>query len=121
MEKALGARGDVVITGYVFDDAFAAKNRDALTRFFAMTAKAKNLIATDDKAWAAAAQRIGPKDAATLAIYRKRYIAGVPKRSVAAEEEDAAALYRVLAEIGGEKLVGPGKTLDPGTFYKSER
>jgi NitT/TauT family transport system substrate-binding protein len=121
VEKALGARGDVVITGYVFDDAFAAKNRDALKRFFAMTAKAKNLIATDDKAWAAAAQRIGPKDAATLDIYRKRYIAGVPKRSVAAEEEDAAALYRVLAEIGGEKLVGPGKTLDPGTFYKSER
>jgi NitT/TauT family transport system substrate-binding protein len=120
VEKALGARGDVVITGYVFDDAFAAKNRDALKRFFAMTAKAKNLIATDDKAWAAAAQRIGPKDAATLDIYRKRYIAGVPKRSVAAEEEDAAALYRVLAEIGGEKLVGPGKTLDPGTFYKSE-
>jgi NitT/TauT family transport system substrate-binding protein len=121
VEKALGAKGDVVITGYVFDDAFAAKNMDALTRFFAMTAKAKNLIATDDKAWAAAAQRIGPKDAATLDIYRKRYIAGVPKRSVAAEEEDAAALYRVLAEIGGEKLVGPGKTLDPGTFYKSER
>jgi NitT/TauT family transport system substrate-binding protein len=120
VEKALGARGDVVITGYVFDDAFAAKNRDALTRFFAMTAKAKTLIATDDKAWAAAAQRIGPKDAATLDIYRKRYIAGIPKRGVAAEETDAAALYRVLAEIGGEKLVGSGKTLDPGTFYKSE-
>ncbi len=120
VEKALGARGDVVITGYVFDDAFAARNRDALSRFFAMTAKAKTLIATDDKAWAAASQRIGPKDPATLDIYRKRYIAGIPKRSVAAEEADAAALYRVLAEIGGEKLVGPGKTLDPGTFYKSE-
>lgn len=118
VEKALGAKGDVVITGYVFDDAFAAKNGDALARFFAMTSKAKALIASDDKAWAAAAQRIGPKDAATLAIYRKRYVAGVPKRSVAQEEADASALYRVLAEIGGEKLVGPGKTLDPGTFYK---
>lgn len=120
VERALGARGDVVVTGYVFDDAFAAKNRDALTRFFAMTSKAKDLIATDDKAWAAAAQRIGPKDAETLAIYRKRYVAGIPRRSVAAEATDAAALYRVLAEIGGEKLVGPGKTLDLGTFYKSE-
>jgi NitT/TauT family transport system substrate-binding protein len=118
VEKALGAKGDVVITGYVFDDAFAEKNRDALTRFFAMTAKAKSLIAADDKAWAAAAQRIGPKDAATLDIYRKRYVAAIPKRSVAQEEADASALYRVLAEIGGEKLVGPGKTLDPGTFYK---
>jgi NitT/TauT family transport system substrate-binding protein len=118
VEKALGAKGDVVVTGYVFDEGFAAKNRDALSRFFAMTAKAKALIASDDKAWAAAAQRIGPKDPATLAIYRKRYAAGVPKRSVAEEEVDAAALYGVMAEIGGEKLVGPGKTLDPGTFYK---
>ncbi|MEK8094058.1 ABC transporter substrate-binding protein [Methylocystis sp. IM3] len=118
VEKALGAKGDVVVTGYVFDEGFAAKNRDALSRFFAMTAKAKALIASDDKAWAAAAQRIGPKDPATLAIYRKRYAAGVPKRSVAEEEADAAALYGVMAEIGGEKLVGPGKTLDPGTFYK---
>jgi NitT/TauT family transport system substrate-binding protein len=118
VEKALGAKGDVVVTGYVFDDRFAATNEDALERFFAMTAKAKALIASDDKAWAAAAQRIGPKDAETLAIYRKRYVAGVPKRALSQEEADAAALYRVLAEIGGEKLVGPGKTLDPGTFYK---
>jgi hypothetical protein len=25
----------------------------------------------------------------------------------------------VLAEIGGEKLVGPAKSLDPGVFYKA--
>jgi NitT/TauT family transport system substrate-binding protein len=119
VEKALGARGDAVVTGYVFDESFAAKNADALDRFFAMTAKAKALIARDDKAWAAAAQRIGPKDAATLAVYRQRYVAGIPRRSVAEEEADAATLYRVLAQIGGEKLVGPGKTLDPGVFYKA--
>jgi NitT/TauT family transport system substrate-binding protein len=118
VEKALGAKGNVVVTGYVFDEGFAARNKDALSRFFAMTAKAKSLIASDDKAWAAAAQRIGPKDAATLDIYRKRYVAGVPGRGVAEEEADAAALYNTLAKIGGEKLVGPGKTLDPGTFYK---
>lgn len=118
VEKALGARGDVVVTGYVFDEAFGRKNRDALARFFAMTAKAKALIATDDKAWAAVRSRIGAKDAGTLDIYRKRYVAGVPKRPIAEEEADAAALYKVLAGIGGEKLVGPGKALDPGTFYK---
>ncbi|WP_457799074.1 ABC transporter substrate-binding protein [Methylocystis sp. S23] len=119
VERTLGAKGNAVVTGYVFDEGFAAKNRDALSRFFAMTAKAKSLIASDDKAWAAAAQRIGPKDAATLDIYRKRYVAGVPTRGVAEEEADAAALYKALAKIGGEKLVGPGKTLDPGTFYKA--
>ncbi|QGM98042.1 ABC transporter substrate-binding protein [Methylocystis parvus] len=120
VEKALGAKGDAVVTGYVFDDGFAAKNKEALSRFFAMTAKAKTLLAKDDKAWAAAAQRIGARDAATLDVYRKRYVAGIPKRTVAQEAADAAALYKALAKIGGEKLVGPGKTLDPGTFYQSE-
>jgi NitT/TauT family transport system substrate-binding protein len=118
IERALGAKGDPVVTGYVFDEGFAAKNRDALHRFLAMTGKAKALIESDDRAWAAAASRIGPKDAATLALYRQRYVEGVPRRSVAEEEADAAALYRVLADIGGERLVGPGKALDPETFYK---
>ncbi len=118
VEKALGAKGDVAVTGYVFDETFAARNKDALARFFAMTKKAKELISTDDRAWAAAAQRLGPRDAATLDAYRKRYIAGAPKRAVTDEETDAAALYRALAEIGGAKLVGPAKTLDAGVFYK---
>jgi hypothetical protein len=26
----------------------------------------------------------------------------------------------VLAEIGGTELVGPARTLDPGTFYGAE-
>lgn len=117
VEKALGATGPVVITGYVFDEGFARAHADALKRFFAIAAKARTLIATDDKAWSIAAQRLGAKDAATLDLYRKRYIAATPKRSVADEARDAAALYSVLAEIGGEKLVGPGKTLPPGTFY----
>jgi len=117
VEKTLGATGPVVVTGYVFDDSFAAAHADALKRFFAIAAKARTLIATDDKAWNIAAQRLGAKDAATLDLYRKRYVAATPKRGVADEARAAAALYSLLAEIGGEKLVGPGKTLPPGTFY----
>ena len=119
VEKALGAKGDAVVTGYVFDEGFAAKNKDALARFLAATRKAKELIATSDRAWGAViGQRLAGKDARTLDIYRKRYVAGAPKRSIAEEEADARALYGALAALGGEKLVGSGKTLDPGTFYK---
>lgn len=119
VEKALGAKEKVIITGFVFDEAFAAKNKDALSRFLAIEHKAKELIAASDKAWDAAAQRIGPKDAATLALYRQQYVAGNINRPLKEQEADAAALYRVLAETGGEKLVGPAKTLDAGVFYKS--
>ncbi|MFO1124335.1 MAG: ABC transporter substrate-binding protein [Methylocystis sp.] len=119
IEKALGAKNDVAVTGYVFDEVFAAKNKDALARFIAVTRKAKELIATSDKAWGAViAERLGGKDAKTIDIYRKRYVAGAPRRSIAEEEADARTLYSALAALGGEKLVGPGKTLDPGTFYR---
>ena len=117
-ERALGATGDVVVTGYVFNEDFAAKNADALARFLGAARKAKNLLATDDRAWAAATQRLPGRDAATLAIYRRRFAEATPKRPIAAEAADAATIYAALAGIGGEKLVGPGKTLDPGVFYK---
>lgn len=119
VEKALGAKGDAIVTGYVFDEAFAKAHPRTLTRFFAMTKKAKELIATSDKAWEVAATRLGSKDKATLDLYRKRYVAGVPKRTIAEEAADAARLFSVLAEIGGEKLVGPAKSLPPGTFYQA--
>ena len=59
-----------------------------------------------------------PDDAAFKA-YRTRYREGIPKRSAAEEEADARKLYGVLAEIGGQELVGPGKELDPGTYFKA--
>lgn len=119
VERSLGAKGDAVVTGYVFDEFFAAKHGDALARFFEMTRKAGELIASSDKAWAATQTRIATKNPALIDLYRKRYVAGVPRRSLAEEEADAATLYKVLAATGGEKLVGPGKSFDPQTFYKS--
>ena len=117
VEKQLGAAGPVIVTGYVFDESFAAKNGPALARFFDMMAKAKQLIVEDDAAFAKIAPMIGAKDAAALAIYRQYYAQGVPKRPIAAEEADAAAIYRVLAKVGGEQLVGTATELDPKVFY----
>jgi NitT/TauT family transport system substrate-binding protein len=118
VERALGAQQDVIVTGYVFDENFAAAHKDALARFFAMGRKARALIASDDKAWEIAAARLGAKDKAALDLYRKRYVAGFPRASVAQQERDAATLFKTLADIGGEKLVGAAKTLAAGVFYK---
>ncbi len=119
VEKALGATGDPVVTGYVFDEKFAGAHGPALARFFTMMKKAKTLIASSDEAWAKAAARLPVKDKATLDLYRKRYVETLPKGSAPEQETDAAKLFAVLAATGGEALVGPAKTLPPGTFYKA--
>jgi len=117
VEKALGAKGPVAMTGYVFSEDFASAHREALKRFFGALAKARETLANDPTAWDAIKARLKLTDDAALAIYKKRYLDGAPKRAVAEEAVDAKALYAVLAEIGGAALVGDAHALDAATFY----
>jgi NitT/TauT family transport system substrate-binding protein len=107
----------VAMTGYVFNEAFAASHKDALKRFFAAATEARKILAEDPSAWAPIKARLRLKDDAALAVYRERYLDGVPKRTVAEEAADAAILYRRIAEIGGKELVGEAKELDTSLFY----
>ena len=115
--RRLGANGPVAMVGYVFDSAWAARNRSALNRFLAVARRAKEILAASKSEWQRLAPRIGVTDASALEIYRRRYVDGIPRRAVADEERDARGLYRVLAEVGGVDLVGPAPELDRGTFY----
>jgi NitT/TauT family transport system substrate-binding protein len=117
VEKALGARGPVAMTGYVFSESFAASHKDALRRYFAAAAEARRILAQDPTAWAPIKARLRLKDDAALEVYRQRYLDGVPKRTIAEEAADARILYRRLAEIGGQELVGKAKELDMSLFY----
>jgi NitT/TauT family transport system substrate-binding protein len=118
VEKALGATGPVAAIGYVFDASFAAARRQALERFFTMTRRAKQLIASSPATWQIVAKQLPSKTSDTLAVYRKYYALGIPDRDIAEEEADARRLFKVLAEIGGSELVGSADALDPGTYYK---
>jgi NitT/TauT family transport system substrate-binding protein len=79
---------------------------------------AKQSLAASDTSWEAIARRLEMTHPAELALYRKTYRDGLPRRPIAEEAADARALYAILAEIGGPTLVGPAPELDPGTFYE---
>jgi len=113
---ALGASGKVSVLGYVFHEAWAEQKKAAIDGFVKASAAAKQLLATSDEEWL----RLEPlirAEGAELDKLRDRYREGIPDRPLAEEEEDAGKLYRVLAEIGGEKLVGPSPTMAPGTYW----
>ena len=106
VEKALGASGPVAMIGYVFSEAFAASHKDALRRFFAAAAEARKILRDDPSAWAPIKARLRLKDDAALAVYRQRYLEGVPKRTIAEEAADAS--YS-LSPIGGGRRRGTGR------------
>jgi NitT/TauT family transport system substrate-binding protein len=116
--KQLGAKAAVAILGFTFEGAWAAKNKSTIDRFLEAMGQAKEILASTESEWQRLAPRIGVSDPKALAIYRQRYSEGIVRRSIAEEEADARALYGVLAEVGGPELVGPGRELDRGTFYR---
>jgi NitT/TauT family transport system substrate-binding protein len=116
--KQLGAKSAVAILGFGFEGGWAAKNKSTIDRFLEAMGQAKEILASTEAEWPRLAPRIGVSDPKTLAIYRQRYGEGIVRRSIAEEEADARALYGVLAEVGGPELVGPGRELDRGTFYR---
>lgn len=114
--RALGASGPVSALGYAFHETWADKNPEAANGLVRASAQAKDLLARSDDEWLRLAPlvRAEGKELETL---RDRYREGIPRRPIGEEEADAGKLYRVLAGIGGEKLVGSAPDMAPGTFW----
>jgi len=119
--RELGAKGEVAMVGYVFSESWAKQNLEGVQAFLRAAAKADELLATSNEQWDRLRPLMAENDDtfndATFEALRRRYREGIPERSVAENEADAKVLYQFLRELGGEKLVGPGTELAPGTFW----
>ena len=119
--QELGAKGEVAMVGYVFSEGWAKEHTAAIEGFLRAAAKADEILATSDAAWEQLRPLMQAEDQATFEALRRRYREGIPERSSAENEADAKVLYQFLREYGGEKLVGPGTELAPGTFWKGDK
>ena len=75
------------------------------------------LLDAQDAIWAEIRPRMKAQDDATFLALRQSFRDGVLRRPLIVEQADVKRLYTVLAELGGEKLVGRSKTLSDGTFW----
>lgn len=123
--RELGAKGEVAMVGFVFSEAWGKNNLEAVEAFLRAAAKADELLATSNEEWDRLKPIMGENDPsfnqATFEALQRRYREGIPERSAADNEADAKVLYQFLRELGGEKLVGRGSELAPGTFWHGDR
>jgi len=115
--KLLGAEGRISALGYVFSENWAEKNRNAAMGFVTASSSAKKLLASSDEEWDRLRELTKAKDDKTFEVLKLRFREGIPKRSLAEEQRDAAKIYDILAKIGGEKLVGAASNLIKGTYW----
>ena len=117
--NALGASGPVSSIGYVFGEK--AAETLPIAGFLKASRDTKALLAESDEEWQRLADSGAIKDGPeALAKLRDRFREGIPARDLAAELEDAGTIYRVLAELGGEKLVGAARELSAGTYWAGD-
>lgn len=116
MVQALGIATPVPFVGLVFSEAWGRANGPALDGLLRASAAARDLLRRSDAEWQRIAPLTGAAGPAELAALTAWYREGaLPPGS--APTEAAARLYAVLAEIGGPALVGPARSLPPGTFW----
>jgi NitT/TauT family transport system substrate-binding protein len=115
--RRLGITAETPMLGYAFREDCAVREASAVQSFVAASRAAKALLARSDQEWTTLAPMIGTADPKILSALRAGYAAGIPERWGAPEREAAARLYAILADLGGETLVGSAKALDGGTFW----
>ncbi|MFO1049040.1 MAG: ABC transporter substrate-binding protein [Geminicoccaceae bacterium] len=117
VQEALGVPASVPQLGYVFHEPWADEHAELVLAFARASRAAKQLMLTDDAEW----QRLMPltraENEAELAAFMRRYREGIVEHWGPEQQAQAAKLYLVLAQLGGEKLVGSGQELSPGTFW----
>ncbi|MGB7302408.1 MAG: ABC transporter substrate-binding protein [Burkholderiaceae bacterium] len=118
--KSFGASGPVSAIGYVFSEAWAQANPEAVEGFVRASYQAKMLLKRSDDEWLRL-RKVGliRDDEKTTLILRDRFRQGIPARTPSAEADDAALVFRRLAKIGGRQLVGDASEMAPGTYWQN--
>jgi NitT/TauT family transport system substrate-binding protein len=120
-QAELGVARDVPQLGYVCRGEAVAEKPEVVRAFAAASRAAKDILAEDDAEW----QRIRPlvkaEDDTVFETLVRRYREGIVRHWGNAEREQAEKLFAILAQLGGEKLVGAATTLPEGTFWDGVR
>lgn len=114
--NALGSSGPVSAIGYVFDEQWAQLG--LAEGFIKASRDTKKIMNDSDEEWQRLSDTGAIKDSPeALLKLRDRFREGIPSRQLDEEIADAARIYAVLGELGGEKLIGSSATMVEGTYW----
>lgn len=116
--SALGLDPETPLLGYVFKGSFVRDNPDLIAGFAAASRGAKEILASDEAAWEALRPKMRAKTDAQFEQLKQGFRAGIPADAPVVTEA-AAAMLSLMAELGGEALVGKATTLPDGVFYRT--
>jgi NitT/TauT family transport system substrate-binding protein len=120
MEKILanvGIKSRIPLVGYIFREEDDKVKKGTMAAFFRAVRKAEIILKDQDAEWARIRPLLRAGDNETFAALRQGFRSGILEAWGETERKDAKKLYRILATVGGERLVGKAPAMAEGTFW----
>lgn len=116
---ALGLDPATPLLGYVMDERLVQEKPKLAAALKRASRAAKNLLLTDEAAWERLRPIMNADDDAEYAALRDGWRQGVPA-DAPVDEANAAKVFALMVELGGEELLGKVTALPEGVFYKGD-
>ncbi len=115
--QALGLDPETPLLGYVVRGEMLRETPDLVSGLAAASRAAKDLLASDDAEWDRLRPRMNAKTDAQFAALKAGFRAGIPAPGPV-DEEAAARMLSLMADVGGSDLVGDATELPEGVFVQ---
>jgi NitT/TauT family transport system substrate-binding protein len=113
----LGVDKPIPLIGWVFREDWANQNREALERFLSASQEAKAIMAKSDAEWERLKPLMRAEDNGVFLALKNGYRNGIASCDYTDSQATVASVFKILAETGGDKLVGKSRSLSEGTFW----
>lgn len=112
----LGLNPKTPLLGYAFRGDRAADNGALADGLARASRQAKNILRDSDAEWDRLRPKMKAKDDATFHALRDGFRVGIPGAGPV-DLASARAMFALLADLGGKKLVGKATTVEPELFH----
>ncbi|MFT6898689.1 MAG: NitT/TauT family transport system substrate-binding protein [Paraglaciecola sp.] len=121
MLAELDIDADVPLLGWVFEQQWAQQNPDKISRFLQASLEAKQILYSSDAEWDRIRNLTKAENDSVFLALKDAYRAGLIHQFGARELKASEQIFSVLAEQGGQALVGQATSLDAGTFWAFDK
>ncbi|MBU0654088.1 MAG: ABC transporter substrate-binding protein [Gammaproteobacteria bacterium] len=116
--QGLGINSELPLVGWVVNETWANEHPAAVKGFLTADYAAKQILKESDAEWERLRPRMKAENDAIFTQLRDGFRAGIPTCFGEQEKQAAADTFKILAEVGGEKLLGKAKPpLDDKVFW----
>jgi NitT/TauT family transport system substrate-binding protein len=118
--KELGLDAETPLLGFVLHGEMVRERPELVAGLAAASRDAKALLATDDAAWERLRPMMHAASEAEFEALKAGYRAGIPG-DAPVDEAAADRMLKLMAELGGEEIVGGATSLPEGVFLRVDR